>query len=320
MQRIAVTVALLVMSACYPVRPPESAPAPDATIAAPVDAVWSAVIEAFADVRVPIETIEKASGLVATRTFRLTFDQLKAWGNCGVANGKPLLEQVNAQVMYGTADFNVFVRPTADGTLVRVNLGVQGYRMNPYQNNQFTPDVCVSSGAFERNLLAFVQARTREATAPAAGASLTGSSAPMPIPAAPSGTSWQAFTQRDPKDGAVIVGVRRPSRDGVPATLVVQCEKQRLYLFATWRTPVAKPSAVISWRADQSAFSANAWATSDDGLASFYPRDVRDLLLQLVGRSSFTLQLPTASGRLPTSTFDLTGLSDALRPVLEACR
>lgn len=144
----------VLLVACHAVQPPVVAPVPEAVVPRPFDAVWSTVVEGFADARVPIETIEKASGIIATRAFRLTFEQLKAWGNCGMAGGKPILEQVNGNVMRGAADFNVFVRPRGDSTVVRVNVGIQGERMNPLVGNSFTPDVCTSSGAFERMLLA----------------------------------------------------------------------------------------------------------------------------------------------------------------------
>ena len=140
---------------CATLQPPAAVePMKDVYVRAPFDSVWTRAVAFFADARVPISTIDRSSGLIASRAFTLDFAQLQLWGDCGSANGKPLLEQVNAAVMRGSADFNVLVKPAGDSTAVRVNVGIQGSRMNPFAGNSFTPDHCVSSGAFERALIA----------------------------------------------------------------------------------------------------------------------------------------------------------------------
>src|ERR1044072_6858584 len=80
--RIAVAAVSLV--GCVSIKPPELPPTPSHTyVRAPVDSVWQRDIGFFADARIPIQTIEKASGLIASTRFRLSTSQTRDWADCG---------------------------------------------------------------------------------------------------------------------------------------------------------------------------------------------------------------------------------------------
>ncbi|MFL5578725.1 MAG: hypothetical protein ACJ79S_22450, partial [Gemmatimonadaceae bacterium] len=109
-----VSMAAVPALACAPIQPPSTRSTPAAvqrTVRATPDAAWGAVVEFFSDAQIPIATIDKASGIIVSRRLDLTAEQRQRWMDCGRANGRPLVE-VAANVMRGSADFNVFLRPT----------------------------------------------------------------------------------------------------------------------------------------------------------------------------------------------------------------
>ena len=154
-------------SACTSVTPPAPAPAPaDAYVRANVDRTWPAIVQFFADTRIPISTIDKASGIVASKDFALTGDIAQRFLDCGTTkDGKAAVTGIDQFIAKGLArasgDFNVFVRPSGDSTAVRVNVGYRVESMNPMAYNRFTPVNCVTSGAFERDLVEYIRKNAR---------------------------------------------------------------------------------------------------------------------------------------------------------------
>lgn len=150
-QRSIICVLFLVgLAAACPATPPAPPPAPrDTYVRVPFDSAWQGVIAYFADTRVPISTLDKASGLVVSRDFVLSFPLLKLWGDCGKIRGYPVLDQARPFSATATADFNVFLRPAGDSTAVRVNFGLRGFAMN----GKFRDTPCVSNGKFEEGMI-----------------------------------------------------------------------------------------------------------------------------------------------------------------------
>jgi hypothetical protein len=147
-----------VATACLGIKPPAQPPTPtDTYIRAPFDTTWQRVIGFFADSRVPIQTIEKASGLIVSTKFRLSDEQTLVWADCGRGRGGTAFEAVKRMGLglpLVLADFNVFVRPSVDSTAVRVNLTLNGE--NDLQVSGHTSMVCVTNGKFEQALIARV--------------------------------------------------------------------------------------------------------------------------------------------------------------------
>lgn len=147
-------VALLLVVACTPT-PPPPAPVPvDHYARASFDSPWNAVIEFFADSRVSIETIDKASGLIVSRQFTIPKERIREWVVCETHSmGTPMVEHPNLQVV---ADFNVLVRPRGDSTAVRINAVTTGRVVA----GTLTSNVeCNSSGRFEAMLYERIGAR-----------------------------------------------------------------------------------------------------------------------------------------------------------------
>lgn len=159
-QGAAAIAAAVAAGACVTNTPPAPPPAPqDAYVRAPFDSVWTAVVSYFADTRVPIGTIDKTSGLIASRAFTLPDDAVRAWANCGTtSSGESAVERLYSinNPPRLSADFNVFVQPRGDSTAVRVNLGLTGQARSPGGMVALT---CVTNGKFEEGLIAHVRAR-----------------------------------------------------------------------------------------------------------------------------------------------------------------
>jgi hypothetical protein len=142
---------------CATVVPPPAPPAPQETyVAAPFDTVWQRAVAFFANSRVPIQAIEKGSGLIASTRFQMPFDQVEAWADCGNAStGGSTIARLKAINNLPTvlADFNVLLRPVRDSTAVRVNLGYSATVRAPAG---MVPLQCVTNGTFESALTAYV--------------------------------------------------------------------------------------------------------------------------------------------------------------------
>ena len=150
MRRARLILAVL-LSACT-VTPPTSAPAPaEKVVRAPVDVVWPQVVAFFANNSIPIQTIEKASGLIVSQPLELSPSQRAAWIDCGRFGEKQMT------VLSATVAFNVFVRPEGDSTAIRVNTALS--HTSAEAGIQTIPASCVSNGHFESQLLAAVGPR-----------------------------------------------------------------------------------------------------------------------------------------------------------------
>jgi hypothetical protein len=132
---------------CAP-QPPQLAPrpVPAAEITAPFDRVWGAVIDYFADNSVPIRTLEKASGLIATETMLVPTGRID-FADCG----KDVLGE-----FIGPSHAAYNVRVTGDSAKSSV-------RVTAIFTNQHSPRYpqCVSRGNYERVLLNSIRYRMK---------------------------------------------------------------------------------------------------------------------------------------------------------------
>ncbi|MCK4306066.1 MAG: outer membrane protein assembly factor BamC [Candidatus Eisenbacteria sp.] len=109
------------------------------------DAVWTAVIEAFADNSWSIDNIEKASGLITTDWMRAT-NRSPVLADCGKdIVGEPS-EGVLGEILLR---FNVFVKSTAAGHAMRVTCTFKTVKDD---------SGCLSKGVVEARLMDTVSA------------------------------------------------------------------------------------------------------------------------------------------------------------------
>jgi hypothetical protein len=114
-------------------------PIPAATVHASFGRVWNAVIDIFADQNLPIRTIDRSSGFIATDDLRVAVEERTAlrWADCG-------MDSFGA-IPAGHATYNVVVRGDSITSIVRVTV-----RWTGIANNR-NPVECVSRGLWERD-------------------------------------------------------------------------------------------------------------------------------------------------------------------------
>ena len=137
---------------CHQVVPPQPAAPVMTVVAAPLDTAWDSIVRTMAANGLPIRTIDKASGLLATTDLQLDANQRLAYIDCGTAGGKSLVQQVN-NVMRARLSVTIYVHARGtDSTAVQTRVVVQGERMNPFAGNQYTPQACRSNGRIEASV------------------------------------------------------------------------------------------------------------------------------------------------------------------------
>lgn len=158
MRNLFAVIVFLPIAACATIAPPRPVTPTTTYIRLPFDTTWTRVVRFFADAQVPIQTIDRSSGVIASGPFRLPADRVEAWADCGtMSNGETAIARLAAIKNFPviTATFNVFLQPTRDSTSVRVNLGLDGTADSPGGPTKLR---CVTNGAFERDLVASLAA------------------------------------------------------------------------------------------------------------------------------------------------------------------
>jgi hypothetical protein len=112
--QLGLLVGAVLSSACSAYKPP-APPAPrDATdVAASMGNTWDAVIDMFAARNIPIRTIERASGIIATDQLSVG-EEGRGWADCGQNNGTTLAPDA--------AIYNVLVRGDSTSAVVKATV------------------------------------------------------------------------------------------------------------------------------------------------------------------------------------------------------
>jgi len=176
--------ALLLAGCSFGYKPPP-APAPrEATrVDASVGHTWDAVIDLFAARNIPIRTIERASGLIASDLLGVNeVDEKEGnWGSCGTVNGE--------RIAPNYAIYNVLVRGDSATATVRTTV-----RWSHVLEKSPRPRECTSTYVWERDLEQGVKERAETAQgrgrrhaeqplgSPATPPDLPRASAPPPSP------------------------------------------------------------------------------------------------------------------------------------------
>jgi hypothetical protein len=130
---------LLVALGCAPPSSPAAPPAPRSatTVAASFDRTWSAVIDAFAARNIPIRTIDRTSGLIATDDLAVGREGGQ-WADCGKALG--------VSITPTRATYNVRVKGDARSSTVQFTVLWQ----NVYPSRMGIPsENCSTKGVWE---------------------------------------------------------------------------------------------------------------------------------------------------------------------------
>ena len=123
---------------------------------------------------------------------------------------------------------------------------------------------------------------------------------------------WQQVTGDQGRDIMV-------AEDFTGRLFVVRCAGRKTSAFVVWNEFVG-PTPRVEYRIDEQAPKEQAWNSSSDGGASFYPGRVIEFLEWLEEHDRLTTKA-TPRGKGPiTAEFEITGIETALQPIREACR
>lgn len=134
----------LILAACGQYVPP-TPPAPRAAtrVSASLGRTWDAVVELFATRSIPIRTMERASGFIATEQLYMTLDDSRRYADCG--SPPP-----GATFYADRASYNVLVRGDSSSSTVLVTT---------HFRESHDAGQCVSTGRWEREFETAVEAR-----------------------------------------------------------------------------------------------------------------------------------------------------------------
>ncbi len=141
---VAPTVVAILLVGC--VQPPTTnvAPRPPMEVAASVGRTWDAVIDLFADRNIPIATMERVSGFIATQTLSVGREGVE-WADCGSVMSTPVVPD--------HAVYNVRVLGDSSQSTVRVTT-----RWTQSSKSDLSPE-CPSRGVWETDFEKAVKAR-----------------------------------------------------------------------------------------------------------------------------------------------------------------
>ena len=149
----ALVAVLLLGTACGGYRPPEAPEPRDATpVNASVARAWDAVVDQFATRNIPIQTIDRASGLIVTDQLAVGREG-RSWADCGKAHGRAY--RPNA------ASYNVLVRGDSSAATVKATVR---WTLADLEGNSVQ---CVTTHAWEREFEALVKEQAEAAPTPA---------------------------------------------------------------------------------------------------------------------------------------------------------
>ncbi len=165
MRTFAALVLVLAGACVSPPVPPVPAPTRDATpVAASFDATWNAVIDHFAATNIPISTIERASGIIATARLSVTREDAMVFADCGgrypaedletLQLSGVRLQRASMERMFVASSvvYNVLVRGDGERSSVRVTASWD-------TDDPAAPFRCETTGQWESDMEAAVRER-----------------------------------------------------------------------------------------------------------------------------------------------------------------
>ncbi len=133
---------------------------------------------------------------------------------------------------------------------------------------------------------------------------------------------WQLQTDISPIDDSKTYFLSKDAEEAIGTgfmrstpTLFIRYKERKLDVYITFGTYLGSDTVPVTLRLGQSPAKQENWGLSTDGRAIFCPSDDRAFVQELLKNDRLVIRL-TPFGESPvTSTFDLTGLSEAIQPM-----
>jgi type VI secretion system protein VasI len=144
----------------------------------------------------------------------------------------------------------------------------------------------------------------------------------LPVPTSGTG-KWHVTAMQNPVDDTktvslILLAESGKSRMGEQVSLMLRCQSHKTEVYIAWEDYLGSEAHVLTRVGTAPAIS-KTWDLSTDSKATFYPGNHIALIKSLLAADRFVAQVTPYSESPVTAVFDLTGLSNAIKPLQEAC-
>lgn len=138
---------------------------------------------------------------------------------------------------------------------------------------------------------------------------------------------WQTSVTTSPVDDTknVVLSlssndyIRTPFGETVAPTIYVACREKKTEVFINWDVYLGLEQTSMLYRLDKQKAVEKNWSISTDTKAVFYKGSDIDFVRTLAKADKMYVRITPYNESPVSATFELSGLSDALKPLQEAC-
>ncbi|QDL32691.1 type VI secretion system-associated protein TagO [Serratia liquefaciens] len=138
---------------------------------------------------------------------------------------------------------------------------------------------------------------------------------------------WDSRTEKSPIDDSNNVYVFLPAENEVQVqfkgaivpTLYATCREKKTELFIDWNTFIGVDRVRVLTRIDAQKAVNSTWLISSDNKATFHSGQTVSFIKQLMKSKKMFVQVTPYGDSPAQTTFDLSGLSNAIKPLRESC-
>ncbi len=135
---------------------------------------------------------------------------------------------------------------------------------------------------------------------------------------------WEINSKVDPLTDKTINHARLVAESGRSAhgdeiVLLVRCKNGETEAYINWSSYLGSDDIVVTSRIDKAKAQNLSWSISTDHTASFMPQTVKTLK-NLIGASSYVVNLTPYNDSPITAIFDVSGAEVAFKDIRQACK
>lgn len=134
---------------------------------------------------------------------------------------------------------------------------------------------------------------------------------------------WNVNVDRNPLDDSktvvlVLEADEGKSRWGQPVGLVLRCKSNKTEVFIVWNDYLGS-KAFVTTRIGSEQAKKQEWSLSTNSKATFYSGNDITFIRKLLAADKFVAQVTPYNESPITAVFDVRGLSEAIKPLQDAC-
>ena len=135
--------------------------------------------------------------------------------------------------------------------------------------------------------------------------------------------NWDVQIESNPIDDSKVVWLAVHANNvtggrGKPVLLVLRCWSGRTTAYIAWNEYLGSGVRVTS-RIGNAKATTEQWILTSDSRASFVPGNAIEFIRRLAAVPNFVAQVTPYQKETVTATFDVSGLSEAVKPLAQTC-